>query len=172
MTYADDARTIFTDMLGTLEKLVDKAEAAGMDDAILAAKLAEDMFPLETQFRIAINQVAMALGRTCASELPLDEDAYVTLAQVRARIGAIRGEVDKATADCWTAPDSEIDYTLPNGMRFVLSAQQYVRDWMLPNFYFHTTMAYAILRHEGLDLGKVDFVGHMMRYARAPADAG
>lgn len=168
MTYTEDARTIFTDMLGTLDHLVGKAEAGGKGDAILSAKLAEDMFPLETQFRIAVNQVIMALDRTCNAGIPMDEQPYDTLAKVRQSIRAIRDEVEKATGECWTDPDTEIDFTLPNGMRFVLTAAEYIRDWMLPNFYFHTTMAYALLRHNGVDLGKRDFVSHMGRYARPP----
>lgn len=168
MTYAEDARTIFTDMLGTLDHLVGKAEAAGKNDTILTAKLAEDMFPLETQFRIAVNQVVMALNRTCNAGIPMDEEPYDTLAKVRESIRAIRGEVEKATGKCWTDPDTEIDMTLPNGMRFVLTAAEYIRDWMLPNFYFHTTMAYALLRHNGVELGKADFLSYMGRNARAP----
>jgi hypothetical protein len=53
-------------------------------------------------------------------------------------------------------------------MRFVMTAAQYMRDWILPNFYFHATTAYALLRQSGLPLGKIDFLAHMMRYARAP----
>lgn len=168
MTYAEDARTVFTDMLGTLERLVDKAEAAGMDDSVLAARLADDMFPLEGQFRVAVNQVILTLGRACASDYPLDEEPYTSLAQVRERVRAVRAELARHPAETWIAPETEIDMTLPNGMRFVMSAAHYVRDWMQPNFYFHTTMAYAVLRHAGLELGKADFVAHMARHARAP----
>ena len=139
-----------------------------MDDTILQAKLAEDMFPLESQFRVALNQIILALGRTCADETPLDEEAFVSLAQIRERIQAIRALVEASPAESWVSPDTVIDYTLPNNMRFVLTAAEYIRDWMLPNFYFHTTMAYALLRHNGLAIGKGDFVGHMARYARAP----
>ena len=168
MTYADDARTTFLDMLATLDRLVDRAESHGMDDAILQTKLAEDMFPLESQFRVALNQIILALGRTCGDETPLDEEAYTSLQQVRDRIKAMRTLVETSPADGWTSHDTDIDFTLPNGMRFVLTAAEYIRDWMLPNFYFHTTMAYALLRHNGLGIGKGDFVGHMVRHARAP----
>lgn len=168
MSYADDTTTTFTDMLGTLERLLDKAEAGGMDDAVLDAKLAEDMYPLETQLRVAINQVWLALGRVGPEELPLDEEAYTSLADVRDRLRAVREGLAAVPPATWADPEAEIDMTLPNGMRFVMTTREYIRDWMLPNFYFHTTMAYALLRHKGLDLGKGDFVGHMARYARAP----
>ena len=64
------------------------------------------------------------------------------------------------------AADTPVDYTLPNGMRFVMSSAEYIRDWTLPNFYFHAATAYGLLRREGLALGKADFMTHMMRYAR------
>lgn len=168
MSYADDTITVFTDMLGTLERIVDKAEKAGMGDDILEAKLAEDMFPLETQFRVAINQVWLALGRVGSDAVPLDEEAYTSLVQIRERIAAVRGGLASLAPKDWSDPEAEVDMTLPNGMRFVMSTREYIRDWMMPNFYFHTTMAYALMRHNGLELGKSDFVGHMARYARPP----
>ena len=170
MSYVDDARTTMIDMLDALLRMVEKAEAGGLDDAVLEAKLAEDMFTLEAQFRTAVNQVLVALGRTCNTEMPLDEVPYETLAQVRDRVSTIRAIVDEASADSWASPDSVIDMTLPNGMRFVLTTAEYFRDWMLPNFYFHVSMAYALLRQQGLILGKADFIAHMTRYARAPED--
>ena len=54
-------------------------------------------------------------------------------------------------------------------MTFDLTAGEYVRDWAVPQYYFHSTTAYAILRKEGLDIGKADFVGYMVRYMRQPA---
>ena len=68
----------------------------------------------------------------------------------------------------WIKEDETVDFTLPNGMRFAMSAHEYVRDWTMPNFYFHTSMAYALLRHERLDIGKADLIPHMLRYAKAP----
>jgi len=166
MTYADDALAIMTDMLGTLDDLASKAAANGLTDSILAARLVDDMFPLETQFRIANNQVRLALTRTCAHDVALDEEPYEDWAAVRERIAAARAELAKAPANCWAASDATVDMTLPNGMRFVMRASEYLRDWILPNLYFHVTMAYALLRREGMPLGKADFIPHMARYAR------
>ncbi|MBD3729989.1 MAG: DUF1993 family protein [Sphingomonadales bacterium] len=168
MSYSQDACATFSNMLGTLDHLAGKAEQAALGDDILAAKLAEDMFPLETQFRIAINQVILALVRTCGIEMPLDETPYGSLGEVRERLGALRKLVEDAGQRGWIAVESEVDFTLPNAMRFVMSAGDYLRDWTLPNFYFHTAMAYALLRRDGLQIGKADFLPHMMRYARAP----
>jgi hypothetical protein len=169
MDYRDNACATFANMLTTLDQLAAKAQDAGLGDEVLAAKLADDMFPLETQFRIAVNQVILGLIRVTNAEIPLDETAYATLAQVRERLGAIRARVDEAAKADWLAPDAQVDFTLPNAMRFVMSAEEYIRDWTMPNFYFHTTMAYALLRREGLAIGKIDFLPHMARYAAAPA---
>ena len=171
MNYAASALATFDNMLGTLDHLASKAQAADMSDDLLgSAKLADDMFPLETQFRIAVNQVILALGRIFATEIPLDETAYGSFAMVRERLAAIRAEVIKAGTAQAASADTPVDYTLPNDMRFVMSAEDYLRDWTMPNFYFHTAMAYALLRHQGLSLGKSNFLPHMMRHAQ-PAEA-
>lgn len=169
MSYSHDACATFVHLLGTLDHLAGKALQAGLGDDVLTAKLADDMFPLEAQFRVAINQVILALTRLTGSELPLDETPYASLAAIRARLSLLRADVDAARQAEWQAADSVVDYTLPNGMRFVMTAAEYIRDWTLPNFYFHATMAYALLRHQGLAIGKADFVPFMLRYAKAPA---
>lgn len=63
MYYAQEAKIVFMNMLGTLEHIVGRAEQAGMNDDVLADKLTEDMFPLELQFRVALNQVLLALNQ-------------------------------------------------------------------------------------------------------------
>ena len=55
---------------------------------------------------------------------------------------------------------------LPDGMTFDMTGEQYARDWALPQFYFHVITAYAILRHQGVDIGKADYVPHMFAYLR------
>lgn len=171
MSYATAALATFDNMLGTLDHLAGKAQAAGLGDSVLGdAKLAEDMFPLESQFRIAINQVYLALPRIWGVEVPLDETPYAGWAEVREKIAAAKSHVAAARNKDAVASDAEIDMTLPNGMRFVMAAHEYLRDWTMPNFYFHATTAYALLRRDGLELGKVDFLGFIIRYAK-PAGA-
>ncbi len=171
MSYSSAALATFDNMLGTLDHLASKAQAAGTADGLLAeAKLAEDMFPLETQFRIAINQVYMGLQRVWGMDIPLDETPYATFAEVRDKLATAKARVEKARQGEAAPADRDIDMTLPNGMRFVMQAHEYLRDWTMPNFYFHATTAYGLLRREGLELGKVDFMGFLLRYSR-PADA-
>jgi len=167
MFYADSARTVFLDMLGTLDHLVGKALEAEIADDVLADRLTEDMFPLELQFRVALNQVLLALNQVGRQTVPREESAYRTLAEVRERIIAVRSRVDQAVPQEWEEPDAVIDLTLPNGVRFLMSAEADIRDWIMPNFYFHVTMAYALLRNAGLNIGKMDFLPHMRRYRTA-----
>jgi len=167
MPYAQSAWTTFANMLGTLDRLVGKARAAGMADDVLAQKLTEDMFPLELQFRVALNQVLLALNQVAGRTVPLDETAYRSLAEVQERIASVRSHLDRVPAASWSQADAVVDLTLPNGVRFLMSSEEDIRDWILPNFYFHVTMAYALLRNAGLPIGKMDFLPHMERH-KAP----
>jgi len=164
MTYAHSARIAFANMLGTLDHLVAKAEQAGLADNVLAEKLTEDMFPLELQFRVALNQVLLALNQVAGKTSPLEEAPYRTLGEVRERIAAVRSQIDEADPSEWAAPDAVVDLTLPNGVRFLMSSEEDIQDWIMPNFYFHVTMAYALLRNTGLAVGKMDFLPHMVRH--------
>ncbi|BBB10179.1 DUF1993 family protein [Sphingopyxis sp. EG6] len=164
MAYARSALTIFHDMLGTLDRLLRKAEEADMADNVLAAKLTDDMFPLELQIRVAINQVLLALNQVGGLAVSLEEATYHSLAQARERVAVVRALVERANGDDWAAADSTVDLTLPNGVRFLMSSEEDIRDWIMPNFYFHITMVYALLRNAGLAIGKMDFIPHMDRY--------
>lgn len=169
MDYAAFGSGTFANMLGTLEYLVGKAQAEGYDDAVLAERLTADMFSLELQIRVAINQVLLALETIGGISLKLHEGPYCSLAEIGDRLAETRALLNASIRAGWAAPDTAVDFTLPNGMRFVMTAAEYLRDWIMPNLYFHTTMAYALLRREGLAIGKLDFVPHMTRHAAAPA---
>lgn len=168
MSYAQSARTVFLDMLGTLDQLAGRAQAAGIADEVLAEKLTDDMFPLELQIRVALNQVLLALNQVGGQSLPLEEAPYHSLQEVRDRIAAVRSHVEQADVAQWADPQSVVDLTLPNGVRFQMSSEEDIRDWILPNFYFHVTMAYALLRRAGLVIGKMDFLAHMSRHLAPP----
>lgn len=164
MSYVPFAISTFQNMLGTLDHLVGKAQDAGLSDDVLATKLAEDMFPLELQFRIAINQVLLALNQVGGQTVPLEKTAYGTLAEVRDALAVARSRLIQIDPGDWAPADGSVDLTLPNGVRFVMTAEEDIRDWILPNFYFHVSMAYALLRHAGIQIGKLDFIPHMARH--------
>lgn len=125
------------------------------------------MFPLELQFRVAINQVLLTFQQVGKTSSPLEETAYSTFAEVREHIAAVRERVAAARSEDWEAADATVDLTLPNGVRFLMSAEQDIRDCILPNFYSHVSMAYALLRREGLTIGEMGFLPHMARYVAA-----
>jgi len=171
----------YVQMLGALSAWLAKAEAqrfGGDAEALLGARLAPDMFPLATQVRFACVQAQEGMFRLQGRDFPpslqalLDEGRKAgerpgTMADARARIAETLTVVDAAAAEGIAIdPATPIAHSLPIGMTFDLTAEQYARDWALPQFYFHVMTAYAILRAQGIDLGKADYVAHMFAYLR------
>ncbi|QNE32397.1 DUF1993 domain-containing protein [Sphingomonas sp. NBWT7] len=172
----------YTQMLGTMSSWLDKARAQRPDtaDALLAARLAADMFPLATQVRFACRQAQEGVFRLQRRDFPpaldalLDEgrngaEAPGTIADAQARIAETLAVIDTAARKGIAIdPASRIEHALPIGMVLDVTAQGYARDWALPQFYFHVVTAYAILRAEGIELGKADYAAHMLGYLRPP----
>lgn len=179
MTLPDMLLPTYVQMLTALSAWLRKAEAQrpdGAAEALLTARLAPDMFPLSTQIRFACVQAQEGIARLRGQ--PLAADIAILLEEGRnaaERPGSIadalaRIDQSVAMANAADTPDiateTPIEHALPMGMIFDLTAGQYVRDWALPQFYFHVMIAYAILRAEGIELGKVDYVAHMFPYLR------
>ncbi len=156
-------------MLATLDGLLTKAEADPRGDALLETRLAEDMHPLSTQVRFLCNMPGEAMSRLIGIEFASRDDDPASLAEARAWIAQTLAQIDEWSSQDFVAEDAMVELNIPNGMVFDLTAGEYVRDWALPQYYFHATAAYAILRKEGLELGKADFVGYMFGYLRQPA---
>jgi len=181
MTLPDFLVPTYVQMLGALSAWLGKAEAqrpGGEAEALLAARLAPDMFPLSTQVRFACVQAQEGVFRLRGEPFPasiavlLDEGRNAaerpgTIAEARTRIAETVAVVEAAAADTPAVdPATPIAHTLPQGMVFDMTAGRYARDWALPQFYFHLMTAYAILRAQGVELGKVDYVAHMFAYLR------
>jgi uncharacterized protein len=167
MHYAEFALTTFRQMLGVADDCLAKAEAAGMGNGVLAARLAEDMFPLGHQVTVLDWQVADMLARCAAISvgIPRREDDPATLGEARQRIAETRARLDGVTPEACLGEDEQVAFELPMGIGFAMTAGEYVRDWAIPQFYFHLMALYAILRSEGLDIGKKDYVPYMWQYA-------
>lgn len=170
----------FKHMLQTLTVLLAKAEKQAPDrmQDLLLARLAPDMYPLWTQICFVAYQAQDTVFRMKGEDKPeslqdvarqgREADAQtVSLTKARAIIKDAIAFLDALGPD-------ELDDTaarmialeLPNGMVFDLNGEEFARDWALPQFYFHATAAYAILRNQGITIGKADFVSHMAAYAR------
>jgi hypothetical protein len=169
MSYASAALATFANMLGTLDHLITKAQGHAQGESLLEARLAEDMFPLERQIRITLDQIVTALNRLGNAGAAADDSAITSFADAHARINAVRALVANTDVATWPASGDVTEFTLPNGMAFAMQAHEYCRDWATPQAYFHLVAAYAILRAAGVPLGKIDYVGHMMRYMKPPA---
>ena len=169
MPYATAALATYANMLGTLDHLVVKASEHETGASLLEARLAGDMYPLATQIRFTVAQVNIALERLGKLEIALDESDIADFDDARARIGKAQDLVKATAAADWPAAETIVEFDLPNGMAFAMQAHEYVRDWAMPQFYFHLMTTYSILRSEGLQIGKADYVPHMFRYLRQPA---
>lgn len=171
----------YTQMLKTLSGWLEKAQAelpAMEADALLSARLAPDMFPLSTQIRFVCVQAQEAVFRLRGEAFPEALDELVnegrnageqpgSFADAQARIEQTIAMLQGLATDALDrAFDVPIAHEIPNGMIFDLTAEQYARDWALPQFYFHLMTAYAILRSKKVALGKADYVSHMFAYLR------
>ncbi len=164
MTLYDQSIVLYRSRIDTMIGLLAKAEAHAKGDALLEAKLVDDMHPLATQIRFVTNLPGEALPRLTQRSFTSRDDNETTIAAAKEALVETANLLDNVSSDELVTADSLVVLDLPNGMQFTLTAEEYVRDWSLTNFYFHLTTAYAILRMEGLDIGKIDFMPHMMRY--------
>lgn len=169
MNLANFTLTSFEQMLGTFDHMLAKAEADPRSEALIGEKLSEDMYPLATQVRFTTHQVVNTLNRLTGSELLTQDSDHANIADARAHIAETRDLIKNARPEAFVADDTPVSFVLPNGMAFEMTAAEYVRDWSLPQFYFHLMAAYSILRKAGIPLGKADYVGYMARHAKRPA---
>ena len=154
----------FKKMLGNLTTILTMAEeyatAKGIDGKVLVeARLFPDMFPLARQVQIACDQVKFGLARLAGVEAPKFEDTESTLPQLKERIAKTIAFMDSIKPEQIDGTEAkEIQFSI-KGRNFEFVGEQYVLTWIIPNFYFHITTTYNILRHNGVELGKADYLG-------------
>ncbi len=156
---------IFSTALGNLRHILDKgqafAEARKIDPAaLLQFRLAPDMLPFTRQIQIACDGAKLAVARIAGVEAPKYDDTEASFAELKARI-------DKTLAWIETVSPSQLDGTEERDIVFpvgregatrTMKGEAYLKHWALPNLFFHVTMAYAILRNNGVELGKTDYL--------------
>ena len=155
-------------MLGNLSAILAKAELYAKNKKfdeknLLESRLFPDMFPLVKQIQVATDQAKGGCARLAGIEPPKFEDDETTMAQLQDRIAktiAFIDGIDPVQIDGASRP---IQYT-KRDFNFEFSAQQYLTNWVLPNFYFHVTAAYNLLRMGGLEIGKGDFLGSLVDF--------
>lgn len=151
-----------TNLAAILQKAAAHAQAKEIDPAVLVnARLYPDMFPLPRQVQIATDHARGATARLAGMERPSCPDTETTLEELQARIA-------NTIAYLETFKPAQIDgsedrtITVPiRGNDVQFSGQPYLLGFALPNFYFHTVTAYAILRHAGVEIGKADYIGSL-----------
>ena len=149
-----------TNMSAILDKAAAFATAKKVDGAVLAqTRLFPDMHPLSRQVQIACDTAKGAAGRLAGVEVPKHEDTETTLPELKARIAKTLDFLKTVTASKFPSDDSRaIELKFPSGT-WKFTALSYVNDFVMPNFYFHSSMVYALLRKSGVEIGKGDFLG-------------
>lgn len=159
---------VFVASLTNLQALLDKALAEGGDEtALLKARLAPDMHPLPNQIQLASDSAKGAVARLAGIEAPPMADTEASFAELKTRcrktIDFIAG-VDPVAFE--GAEDREVVLKLPGGLGYRFTGRAYLTGFALPNFFFHITTAYALLRAAGVPLGKPDYLAHIGRPVR------
>jgi hypothetical protein len=159
----------FINGLKNLSEILSKAENYAKEKKIepsvlINSRLYPDMFPLSRQVQIATDIVKGGVARLAGDEIPSYSDNEASFSELQERISKTIKYIESFKA-------SQIDGTEDKAINFTVgkvevmelnfTGQQYLLYWILPNFYFHITTTYAILRHNGLDIGKADFLGKM-----------
>lgn len=154
---------VFARMLRNVSAILTKAEAQakakGYDPAVLLnARLAPDMFPLTKQIQIATDHAKGCVARLADDAPETIEDNETTFADLQARIARVLAIVEGYTPDRFEGSETRlITIKIPNG-ELKFTGLDYVNQWAIPNFYFHLVTAYDILRANGVELGKRDFL--------------
>ena len=156
---------VFTQMLGGLSGVLAKAQAHVEDKkldpaALLQARLFPDMFPLLRQVQVACDFAKSVTARLAGAEVPKHNDTEQSFADLQARIASVLAFIqglDMAQFDAAASREVVSQAGTPKEKRF--TGQVYLLHYGMPHFYFHVTTAYSILRHNGVEVGKKDYVG-------------
>ena len=151
---------MLTNLSNILKKGEEFAKVKNIDESVLInARLAPDMFPLAKQVQIACDQVKNGMARLAGVELPAFDDHETTFAQLQERIAKTITFAKSITpAQLDGSETKEIRFSIKE-WKFEFVGEQYLLTWIIPNFYFHVTTAYNILRHNGVEIGKADYLG-------------
>lgn len=155
---------VFVRALSNLAHVLKKGEAHAQakgiaHEVLLQSRLYPDMFPLTRQVQIATDMVKNGVARLAGVEAPKFEDNETTFAELDARIEraiAFLGSLKPAQVD---GSESRAIHVPRRSGALDLQGQPYLLDYVFPNFFFHCTTAYDILRHGGVEIGKMDFIG-------------
>jgi uncharacterized protein len=164
MSFHDAVVPAFLQILGSLSGILTKAEAHCkakniQPEVLLGARLYPDMLPLTKQIQIASDFAAKTCARLTGSEVPSTPDTEKTFDELKQRLARTADYVRAFKPAQFDGADSR-DVTFPVGpTSMTLKGQQFLNAFAFPNFYFHAATAHGILRHNGVEIGKRDFLG-------------
>ena len=166
LTMYDASVTVFMHNLKQLSHLLDKgaahAESTGIDPATLVqAKLAEDMRPLSFQIQSASDASKLAVVRLSGVPAPSFPDTETTFDELRARVANTRDYLESVSRQAFEGSEERVVTMKAGTVELEFTGQSYLLHFALPNFFFHVTTAYDILRHNGVPVGKRDFLGRL-----------
>ncbi len=157
--------TQFSKMLRNLDEILAKgaalADGKKVDfEVLLNSRLAVDQFPLIRQIQIATDTAKLGVFRLTGKEAPAHADKEKTLSELRARIQDVISYLSTVTPNDFSGAET-CKVSQPRWEGKYLTGEEFAIQHLIPNFYFHITTAYSILRHNGVDIGKKDYLGQM-----------
>ncbi|HEX4158062.1 MAG TPA: DUF1993 domain-containing protein [Rhizomicrobium sp.] len=165
MSFYDAAVPAYLQILGSLSGLIDKAEAHCKTrniapEVLLSARLYPDMLPFSNQIQLASDFAAKGCARLTQSEVPSRPDTEKTFEELKQRLAKTIDYVKTFKPAQFEGGDTR-NVTFPIGAdkTMTLTGQQFLSGFSFPNFYFHAAIAHGILRHNGVEIGKRDFMG-------------
>jgi hypothetical protein len=153
---------VFVNTLTDMSAWLEKAAAERDEAALLEARLAPDMRPLPAQYQMASDSAKNALARLTGTEAPSMPDTEQSFAELRERCDKTIAYLNGFDAASLAGSEARsVELKFPNGQGYRWDGAAYLTGFALPNFFFHATTAYAILRNAGVSLGKPDFLQHL-----------
>ena len=156
----------FVHMLKNLSSMLDKAqahaEARKIDPAALTTfRLYPDMFPFSRQVQVACDVAKGVAARLAGVEVPRHEDTEQTFPELKARIAKTIAFIETIRPEQIDGSEEKDIVVKLGKQEYRFKGMQYLLNWAYPNFYFHVTTAYNILRHNGVEIGKTDYLGQI-----------
>jgi hypothetical protein len=155
---------LFQRGLTTLSGYLDKAEAFAVEKGLnsselVAVRLSPDMLPFAGQYQRATDSAKLAIARLTRIDAPKFEDTETTIPELRTRLAKTEAYLATIAPDALEGTETREVVIAPGGNRVIMRGDEYLMTFALPNFYFHISMAHAILRNQGAPVGKMDYLG-------------
>ena len=170
-TIYDASVPVFVRSMTSIQAWLDKALAEGKNEtALLGSRLASDMRPFPAQIQMASDSAKNAVALLAGMSAPAMPDVEASFAELKDRCRQTIAFVESIGRSAFEgAEEREVELRFPNGTGYRFNGRDYLTGFALPNFFFHVTMTYALLRAQGVAVGKPDFLQHLGPPNIAPA---